>query len=281
LYRSLPNTGSKVIAKAHGDSVCVARFLDEMILQLRFFLVSLAANLYRKTLQGMIDRLFGYALMYTQADVFNTLLFCLLMMMKTTTSFNPFHIMKHRHRLTLVCVCAALTVLLLPLHTVRLVAQTQQEASKAASVFQAVYIYNITRYVYFPPNKTTGDYVIGILGRISDVGASLERTATVRKAGLTGQTIRVIFYDSPTQAMNECHILFIPDKFLSRLGQVAKLLKGQPTLIITEGPGNATGIPAITMVATGEKKFQVNNKAIEEVSIKVSADFLRFAAVVQ
>jgi YfiR/HmsC-like len=264
---------------AHGSSVYAARFLDEMILQLRFFLVSLAANLYRKNTSGNDRQALCVCFDVRTAGVFNMLLFCLLMM-KTTTSFNPFHTMKHRHRLTLVCVCAALTVLLLPLHTVRLVAQTQQDASKAASVFQAVYIYNITRYVYFPPSKTTGDYVIGILGR-TDVGSSLERTATVKKAGLTGQTIRVVAYDSPVQAMSECHIVFISDKFLGRLGQIAKLLKGQPTLIITEGAGNANGIPAISMLASGEKKFQVNNKAIEEVNLKVSADFLRFAAVVQ
>ncbi|MFY8001275.1 MAG: YfiR family protein [Candidatus Kapaibacteriota bacterium] len=189
--------------------------------------------------------------------------------------------MKHRRRrLTLVYIYAALTVLSSQFCCIRLVAQTQQDASKAASVFQAVYIYNITRYVYFPPNKTTGDFIIGVLGR-TDVGSSLERTATVKKAGLTGQTIRVVVYDSPVQAMSECHLVFVSDKFISRIGQVAKILKGQPTLIITEGPNNANGIPAISMLSSGEKKFQVNNKAIEEVNLKVSADFLRFATVVQ
>ena len=81
--------------------------------------------------------------------------------------------------------------------------------------------------------------------------------------------------------MSECNFLYVPDKFLNRLQQVAKVLKGQPTLIVTEGNNNANGIPAISMVVGGDKKFQVNNKAIEDINLKISADFLRFAAVVQ
>ena len=187
--------------------------------------------------------------------------------------------MKHRHQLSLLYVCAALTALLLPFQTIRLVAQ-QQDAAKAASVFQAVYIYNITRYVYFPLAKNSGDFVIGILGK-SDVGTSLERTATIKKAGLTGQVIRVVTYDSPISAMKECHFLYIAEKYNSRVAQIAGMLKGQPTLLITEGDGMSRGVPGISMVANGEKKFQVNNKAIEENALKVSADFLRFALVVQ
>jgi hypothetical protein len=168
-------------------------------------------------------------------------------------------------------------VVILPLQPVRLVAQ---DASKAASVFQAVYIYNFTRYVYFPPAKNSGDFIIGVLGR-NDVGASLERTATLKKTGLTGQAIRVIIYDSPIVAMKECHLVYIPERYNSRVGQIAGMLKGQPTLIITEGDGFAKGVPAISMVSNADKKFQVNNKLIEEISLKVSADFLRFALVVQ
>jgi YfiR/HmsC-like len=188
--------------------------------------------------------------------------------------------MKHRHhRLSLLYVCVALTALLLPFQTLRLVAQAQ-DASKAASVFQAVYIYNFTRYVYFPPAKNSGDFIIGVLGK-TDVGSSLERTATLKKAGITGQPIRVILYDSPVAAMKECHFLYIAEKYNYRAGQIASMLKGQPTLLITEGEGMAKGIPAISMVANADKKFQVNNKAIEETTVKVSADFLRFASVVQ
>jgi hypothetical protein len=187
--------------------------------------------------------------------------------------------MKHRHRLSVICLCATLTVFFLPLHALRLIAQ-QQDASKAASVFQAVYIYNFTRYLYFPPAKNSGDFIIGVLGK-TDVGASLERTATIKKAGLTGQPIRVIIYDSPVAAMKECHLVYIPEKYNARVPVIASLLKGQPTLIITEGDGMAKSVPAISMVANADKKFQVNNKAIEEISLKVSADFLRFALVVQ
>jgi hypothetical protein len=168
---------------------------------------------------------------------------------------------------------------MVPFQAFRLAAQ-QPDAAKAASVFQAVYIYNFTRYVYFPPAKNSGDFIIGVLGK-TDVGSSLERTATVKKAGLTGQPIRVILYDSPVAAMKECHFVYISEKYTSRVAQIAGMLKGQPTLLITEGEGVAKGVPAISMVSNAEKKFQVNNKMIEESSLKVSADFLRFALVVQ
>lgn len=186
--------------------------------------------------------------------------------------------MKHRHRLSCLGALLALAVLLSPIHTVRLAAQ-QADVAKAATVFQAVYIFNITRYVYFPPAKSSGDYIIGVLGR-PEILNNLERTAALKKASLTGQQMRVVVYDSPSPAMSECHIIYVSDKFSTRLPQVAKAIKGQPTLIVTEGDNNANGIPAISM-CNGEKKFQVNNKAIEANSLKVSADFLRFAALVQ
>jgi hypothetical protein len=187
------------------------------------------------------------------------------------------HNMKHRYRLSFVCVYAALFLLFASANSVMLRAQ---DASKAAAVFQAVYIYNFTRYVYFPPARNTGDFVIGILGR-TDAAPGLERMANIKKAGITGQQIRIVVYDAPTPAMTECHFVYVPDKFTSRLPQVVKLLKGQSTLIVTEGLNSANGIPAISMVSNSDKKFHVNNKAIEDINLKVSADFLRFAALVQ
>jgi hypothetical protein len=186
--------------------------------------------------------------------------------------------MKHRYRLSFVCVYAtALVVLFASVNSISLRAQ---DASKAAAVFQAVYIYNFTRYVYYPPARNSGDFVIGILGR-TEVVPGLERMANIKKTGLTNQQIRIVVYDAPSPAMTECHMLYVPDKFASRLPQVAKSLKGQSTLIVTEGLNNANGIPAISMVPNADKKFHVNNKAIEEINLKVSADFLRFAALVQ
>lgn len=155
----------------------------------------------------------------------------------------------------------------------------QQDVQKALSAFQAVYIYNITRYVYFPPSKTSGEYVIAVIGGPSEISVNLEKTALVRKSPTTGQTIKIVLADAVTSALADYHVVFVPLRHVSRLPQIIRVLKGKPTLVITEGSENLGNFPVISMLSQGDRKFLVNNKGIEELSLKVSADFLRYATI--
>ncbi len=186
---------------------------------------------------------------------------------------------QHRHRLTFLSIFFALLFLQSSWLPVRILAQQQQDVQKALSAFQAVYIYNITRYVYFPPSKTSGEYIIAVMGGASEISANLEKTALVKKSPTTGQSIKIVLADAVTPALGDYHVLFVPDRLVSRLPQITKVLKGKPTLIITEGSENLGNFPVISMLSKGDKKFMVNNKGIEELSLKVSADFLRYATI--
>lgn len=151
-------------------------------------------------------------------------------------------------------------------------------AQKAASVFQAVYVYNFTKYITFPPARQSGDFIIGVLG-YSPIVAPLEKTASIKKAG--NQSIKIVVYDSPS-SIADCHLLYIPERSSRKLSEVANLLRGKPTVIVTEGSGLSRGKSGsgISITQEGEKKFEINRSAIEASNMKVSSELLRLAIIV-
>ncbi len=151
--------------------------------------------------------------------------------------------------------------------------------AQTASVFQAVYIYNFTRYVIFPPARLTGEYVIGVFGK-SDVTPQLEKTAALKK--VAGLTLKIVVFDTPA-SITDCHILFVPLRYNGRVPEIAAALRGKITVIATEGTGMAADKigGSITIVAETEKKFEINRARVESMNVKISSELLKLANIVQ
>ncbi len=144
-------------------------------------------------------------------------------------------------------------------------------------LFESLYILKMTAMVRYPAERSSGDYIIGVVGS-SDIAAQLDRSLTGKKVG--EQTIKVRLFDE-ISGLNSCHIIFLPDQYSKKLQRVLDAVRGKPVLIITKGVGMAKEGSHISILSTGEKKFEINKKAAESVGLRLQDDLLRLATIVE
>ena len=140
--------------------------------------------------------------------------------------------------------------------------------------FHSVFIYNFTKYVEWPADYKTGDFVIGVLGK-SQLNDYLEAMAKTKTVG--SQPLKIKKYNSPS-TIDKCHMLFIPVEQSDNLSSVMTSLEGKPTLVITEKDGLGTKGSGINFVqVNGRWKFELNEAAVLAQNLKVSGELKRLA----
>jgi hypothetical protein len=143
-------------------------------------------------------------------------------------------------------------------------------------LFESLYILKMTALVRYPAEQMQGEYLIGVVGS-PDIAAQLDRSLTGKKVG--EQFIKVRLFDE-IAGLNSCHIIFLPDQYSKKLQRVLEAVRGKPVLIITKGAGMAREGSHISILATGEKKFEINKKAAEASGLRLNEDLLRLATVI-
>jgi hypothetical protein len=144
-------------------------------------------------------------------------------------------------------------------------------------LFESLYILKMTALVRHPAERSSGDYIIGVVGS-PDIAAQLERSLSSKKVG--EQTIKVRLFDD-ISGLTSCHIIFLPDQYSKKLQRVLEAVRGKPVLVITKGTGMARDGSHISILATGEKKFEINKRAAEAVGLRLQDDLLRLATIVE
>ncbi|MFY8000393.1 MAG: YfiR family protein [Candidatus Kapaibacteriota bacterium] len=144
-------------------------------------------------------------------------------------------------------------------------------------LFESLYILKMTALVRHPAERSSGDYIIGVVGS-PDIAAQLERSLSSKKVG--EQTIKVRLFDD-ISGLTSCHIIFLPDQYSKKLQRVLEAVRGKPVLVITKGTGMARDGSHISILATGEKKFEINKRAVEAVGLRLQDDLLRLATIVE
>jgi hypothetical protein len=145
--------------------------------------------------------------------------------------------------------------------------QAQQQ-----SQVQSAYIYHFTKYMEWPSNKQSGDFVIGVVGS-SPILPYLQSLAASKKAGMQKIVVKKF---SSVSAATSCHMLFISSKNSSELS--AAIAKGKKfnALIVTEKSGLGKKGACINFVIIGGKaRFEINESAIKSNNIKVSAKLMQ------
>lgn len=137
--------------------------------------------------------------------------------------------------------------------------------------FKALFMYNFTKYLEWPSNKQSGDFVIGVFGN-SPIIAELKIIAQKKKVG--NQPIVIKKLSSLSEA-NTCHILYIPENRSVDEAEVKNQCSNKGTVIITDKPGLAKSFSGINYVkVNGKQNFEVNKKNIDEQGIKVNSELL-------
>ena len=135
---------------------------------------------------------------------------------------------------------------------------------------KAIYLYNFTKYIEWPGDYKSGNFVIGVYGTYPTLLSELNRMASTKTAGSQKFEIRSV---ASVEAASKYHILFISKENLGQFTDIATRLKGKGTLLVTEKDGMTKKGSAINFVLVDNKiKFQLNKPNAEKHSLKVSRE---------
>lgn len=140
--------------------------------------------------------------------------------------------------------------------------------------FHHIFIYQFTKYIQWPANYQSGDFVIAVMGD-SGITPYLESMAKSRKVGSQNIVIKVLNH---VGELDKANIVFVPDNKSNLLDPLVYKLGNDPTLIITESDGMLERGSAINFVKLNDRiKYQLDQGNIEKHNLKVSTELLKFA----
>lgn len=139
--------------------------------------------------------------------------------------------------------------------------------------YQAMYIYNFTKYIQWPNNN--GQLVIGAIGT-ETIDRELENMVAAKGDGKLKYK-KLASYDEIT----ECDVIFLTEDQDKNLDLVLEKTKGKSILIISENENSINNGAGISFFLDGDKlKFSINKNAVEDRNLKISASLLTLAKVI-
>ena len=138
-------------------------------------------------------------------------------------------------------------------------------------------IYRFTKYIEWPENKQTGDFVIGVVGD-SPVYEEL-RTLTASKS--VGNQRIIIRKVAANAAVYSCSVLFISIEESRSLKRTALVTTGMPILLITEDTGLAKKGSCINFIIVDDHlKLEINKNNIISRNLNIASELLKLATIV-
>lgn len=144
--------------------------------------------------------------------------------------------------------------------------------------FKALFMYNFTKYIEWPSDKQSGDFVIGVFGS-SPIQSELQLIAEKKKVGT--QNIVVKQVNSPAEVKN-CNFIYVPENKSTKAQEILDACSGTGTVIITDKPGLAKTIAGINYIqSNGKQSFEINRKNLEKQGVKVNSMLLSLGISVE
>lgn len=143
---------------------------------------------------------------------------------------------------------------------------------------QANIIYHFTKYINWPDDKKSGDFIIGIVG---DTPMYDELKSFMANKMVRGRKI-VVKKVSASSASFNCHILFISEDGSRSLKKIAAGTVGEPMLLVTEDEGLARKGSCINFVLVDEHlKLEINKNNIEHRNMGIASELLQLGIPVK
>lgn len=141
-------------------------------------------------------------------------------------------------------------------------------ASAQLAKSQAAYIYNFTRFIEWPASAGSGDFVIGVLGKNTEIARELNASSAGRNVG--GKSVKIVEFANVDE-IQSCQILFVPDMKSSLLAKVEQKYGSQPMMVISEEQDwNPSESTINLMVIDSKLAFHVNQKSAGNKQLKLS-----------
>lgn len=153
--------------------------------------------------------------------------------------------------------------------------QAQQETDYK---IHANIVYRFTKYIDWPANKKSGDFIIGVVGD-SPLYDELKNVSANKTVG--NQKI-VISKLSPLANSYNCQILFISEQESSSLKRIALLTAGSPILIVSESDGLARKGSCINFITVDERlKLEINKSNVEQRNLRIASELLELGIIIK
>lgn len=139
---------------------------------------------------------------------------------------------------------------------------------------QSLYIYKFTKFVYWPDEKKSGDFTIGVFGN-SPILEELRMMASIKKAG-NEQTITVKEVGAE-EDLTQYHIIYITSSKSRQIRTLKELIGNLPVLLVAEREGMASKGATISFMVTDYDilKFEVNVQQLENQKMTISEDLIK------
>ena len=141
----------------------------------------------------------------------------------------------------------------------------------------AMMIYNFLKYIQWPGDQNTGEFVIGVL-RDDDVYATLNTWYGNKERG--GKKFIIKKFNSASEISN-CQLLYIGDSGSNQFDEVLGKLGSNSTLTVTNKVGLGRKGSCINFrVMDGRLKFELNQDAMNKASLKTSSQLTAMAILI-
>jgi hypothetical protein len=148
---------------------------------------------------------------------------------------------------------------------------------RAVHEVYSMMVFNFTRYVQWPDNDVSGQFVIGVIGN-NDIYNTLNTWYSGKPRG--SKTYLIKKFNSAAE-VSECHVLFIDKSKSGEFEAANNKVKGKGTLVVTDKNGLGEKGSAINFKTVDNKlKFELNQKAIEASNLKVSSSLTSLAILI-
>ena len=139
-------------------------------------------------------------------------------------------------------------------------------------------IYHFTKYIDWPDQMKSGDFVIGVIGE-SPLYDELKKVTNNKTVGNQKIVIRQCSADAGSY---HCHILFIAEDENRHLKKIVAQTTGSPVLLVTETEGDARKGACINFVVVDERlRLEINKINIEKRDLHIATELLQLGTLIK
>jgi hypothetical protein len=148
--------------------------------------------------------------------------------------------------------------------------------SQTQSVMHSVFMFSFTKFVMWPPEESTGDFEIVVLGD-SPIISEL-KTMSEKKKAPNGRTIHVTKISSIAE-FKKGHIIYVPAEFTSKFSEVAAKVGDSPVLLVTDQATAPSKGCINFLIKDGRLAFELNQALMAKHKLRASAELSRLAII--
>ena len=139
-------------------------------------------------------------------------------------------------------------------------------------------IYHFTKYIDWPNDRKSGDFVIGVIGNMP-LEKELKKISAYKTAG--NRKI-VVERFSASQSSYDCHILFVGESEKASIEIIAARTSNQATLLVSELQDGAQRGASINFLLVSERlKLEININNIKHRHLNIANELVRLGTVVK